>query len=146
MAAPIVAVATKVTGTKIATSIGAKKLVQTGATSMAERATSKTPYLDKLRAMKPKLNHNENTISHKQREKIQAGNDMMSETAAIKMLDDLLQKFKQIRGNANDKLKQGLVKEITAEASKNANLSSNMDSIAKDIKEANKPKHRNKMR
>lgn len=139
MAAPIVVAAAK---TFVANEVK-KQAIKTLSDSAIKKATSKTPYLDKLRAMQKHKDSEQQTP----RERISITQDMMSETAIVKMIDDLLQKFKKLRENTNEKFKkQGLVKEIATEATTNAKLSKNMDSIAKGIKEVSKPKHRNKMR
>ncbi|MGX2972653.1 hypothetical protein [Helicobacter sp. T3_23-1059] len=146
MAAPIIAVAAKTALKTYAANKLRKKATETLTNSATKNVASKTPYLDKLRAMKPKNKDGEQQA--KSRERINIAQDLMSETAIVKMLDDLLQKFQKVRENVSDNIKkQGLSKEIYKEASKNAILTSKMDSIAKGIKETNKPlKHRNKMR
>ena len=145
MAAPIVAVAAKAAAKTFVANEVKKQAIKTLSDSAIKKATSKTPYLDKLRAMKPKNKNGDQ--QEKTRERISIAQDLMSETAIVKMIDDVLQKFNKVRKNVNDNLKkQGLVKEITAEANKNTSLSNNMTSMAKDIKEVSTPKHRNKMR
>lgn len=149
MAAPIIAVAAKTALKTYAANKLRKKATETLASSATKNVASKTPYLDKLRAMKPESKNSEQQA--KPRERINITQDLMSETAMVKILDELLERFSKITKNFNDKLKkQGLLKDITKETATNAALSRSMDSIAKNIgsKEISKQplKHRNKMR
>lgn len=134
MAAPLV-IATKAIGTKVLTKSAAK----TAATKIAKKAT---PALDKLRAMSKQ--QASNTGEEKPRNSVQVTQDLLSETAVCKLLDDLLKKFEKTRGSVNEKMKkEGLADEILTEQTKNTTLSKGLDQIQKEV---SKPKFRNKMR
>lgn len=151
MAAPLV-IAAKAIGTKVL----AKSAAKTAATKVAkevaisyvtdkamEVASKKaTPALDKLRAMSKQ--QASNAGEEKPRNSIQATQDLLSETAVCKLLDDLLKKFEKTRGSVNEKMKkEGLTDEILTEQTKNTTLSKGLDQIQKEV---SKPKFRNKMR
>ena len=130
MAAPLV-IAAKAIGTKVL-----KSAAKTAATKKA------TPALDKLRAMSKQ--QASNAGEEKPRNSVQVAQDLLSETAVCKLLDDLLKKFEKVRGGVNEEMKKaGLADEILTEQTKNTTLSKGLDQIQKEV---SKPKFRNKMR
>lgn len=138
MAAPLV-IAAKAIGTKVS-----KKVAISYATNKAMEVASKkaTPALDKLRAMSKQ--QASNAGEKKPQNSVQVTQDLLSETAICKLLDDLLKKFEKTRKGINEKMeKEGLTKEIMTEQTKNTTLSKGISQIEKEI---SKPKFRNKMR
>lgn len=138
MAAPLV-IAAKAMGTKIA-----KKVAISYAADKAMEVASKkaTPALDKLRAMSKQ--QASNAGEEKPQDSVKVTQDLLSETAVCKLLDDLLKKFEKTRGSVNEKMKKSeLADEILTEQTKNTTLSKGLDQIQKEV---SKPKFRNKMR
>lgn len=146
MAAPL-AIATKAIGTRVLAQAAVKtatKKITTSATDKTMQIVSKArPALDKLRAMSKQQDSNIGEEKPR-RSNVQAGQDLLSETAAMKILDDLLEKFKKTRGSVNEKMeKVGLVKDILTEQTKNITLSKGINHIERDV---SKSKFRNNMR